>query len=157
MKSQLAKFSRQDERLLILTTIMTDLIDDTENIMDFLAYTKDGVIMKHLIPIDKIVTELREVAAQLTKELHFPFKVQLENWCMIQKYIKINAYYDRPDIYIIFRFPIIAYPTYKIIKTIALLIHDYKNMFTFAEINHPLSLAIDKENHHYTLPDRDEL
>jgi len=42
------------------------------------------------------------------------FKIQLENWCTIQKYIKINAYYDRPDIYTIFRFPIIA--TYKIIK-----------------------------------------
>jgi len=65
---------------------MTDLIDDTENIMDFLAYTKDEIIMTRLIPIEKIVAELREAAAQLTKRLHFPFKIQLENWCAIEIY-----------------------------------------------------------------------
>jgi len=159
MKSQLAKFSRQEdieERLLVLTTITTDLIDDTESILDFLAYTKEGVIMTRLIPIEKIVAELREAATQLTKGLHFPFKIKLENWCTIQKYVKINAYYDRPDIYTIFIFPIIAYPTYRIVKTIALPLHDYGNIFTFVKINHPL-LAVDKENHHYMLPDRDEL
>jgi len=105
MKAQLTKFSRQediDERLLVLTTITTDLIDDTENILDFLAYTKEGVIMTRLIPVEKIV-ELREAAAQLTKGLHFPFKIQLENWYTIQKYVQIIAYYDRPDIYTIFR------------------------------------------------------
>jgi len=71
----------------------SDLIDDTENIMDFLAYTKDRIITR-LIPIEKIVAELRKATAQLTKG-YFPFKIQLENWCTIQKYIKINAYYDR--------------------------------------------------------------
>jgi len=159
MRAQLAKFSRQEdieERLLVLTTITTDLMDDTEDILDFLAFTKEGVIMTRLIPIEKIVAELREAATQLTKGLHFPFKTQLENWCTIQKYVKINAYYDRPDIYTIFIFPIIAYPTYRIIKTVALPVHDYENIFTFIKINHPL-LAVDKENHHYMIPDRDEL
>jgi len=86
MKSQLAKFSRQediDERLLVLIAITTDLIDDTENILDFLAYTKKGVIMTRLIPIEKIIAELKEAVAQLIKGLHFPFKIQLENWCTI--------------------------------------------------------------------------
>jgi len=86
MKAQLVKFSRQEdieERLLVLTTITTDLSDDTENILDFLAYTKEGVIMTRLIPIEKIVAELREAATQLTKGIHFPFKIQLENWCTI--------------------------------------------------------------------------
>jgi len=159
MKSQLAKFSRQediDERLLVLTTILTDLVDDTENTMDFLTLTGDGIIMTRLLPIETIVVELREAAAQLTQGLHFPFKVQLENWHTIQKYIKINAYYDRPDIYTILKFPIIAYPTYKIINTVSLPVHDNKNIFTFVKVNHPL-LAIDKENHHYMLPNRDEL
>jgi len=64
MKSQLAKFSRQediDERLLVLTTILTDLVDDNimKNIMDFLAYTKDGTIMTRLFSIETIVAELR--------------------------------------------------------------------------------------------------
>jgi len=159
MKAQLAKFSRQEdvqERLLVLTTITTDLIDDTENILDFLAYIKEGVIMTRLITVEQIVAELREAAAQLTKGLHFPFKIQLENWCTIQRYVQINVYYDRPDIYTIFRFPIIAYPTYRIIKIVALPVHDHENIFTFVKINHPL-LAIDKENHHYILPNRDEL
>jgi len=62
-------------------TITTDLIDDIENILDFLAYTKEGVIMTCLISTEKIVAELREAATQLTKGLHFPFKIQLENWC----------------------------------------------------------------------------
>jgi len=66
-----------------------------------------------------------------------------------------NVYYDKPDIYTIFRFPIIAYPTYKIIKIIALPVHNHKNIFTFVKINYSL-LTIDKENHHM-LPDRDKL
>jgi len=82
MKSQLAKFSRQeniDECLLVLTAITTDLIDDTKNILGFLAYTKEGVIMTRLITKEKIVAELREAAEQLIKGLHFLFKIQLEN------------------------------------------------------------------------------
>jgi len=71
-------------------------------------------------------------------------------------YTKINAYYDRPDIFTIFVFLVIAYPTYRIIKTVALPVHDNKNIFTFVKINHPL-LAVDKKNHHYMLPDREEL
>jgi len=50
--------------------------------------------MTRLIPIEKIVAELREAVTQLTKGLQFPFKIQLEKWCTIQKYVKINAYYD---------------------------------------------------------------
>jgi len=59
-------------------------------------------------------------------------------------------------IYTIFRFSIITYPIYKIIKAIALPVHDHQNIFTFVKINH-LLLAIDIENYHYLLPDEDEL
>jgi len=71
----LTKFSRQEdinERL--LAAITTDLIDDTENVLDFLAYMKEEVIMTRLIPIKKIIAELKEAVGQLTK-LHFPFKI----------------------------------------------------------------------------------
>jgi len=34
--------------------------------------------MTRLIPIEKIVVELREAAMQLTKGLHFPFKITKE-------------------------------------------------------------------------------
>jgi len=60
----------------------------------------------------------------------------------------INAYYDRPTIYTTLKFPIIAYPTYKIIKPIPT--QDYRDIFTFIRINQPL-LTVDKENHHYIL------
>jgi len=48
MKLQLAKFTQEDidKRLLVLMTIMTDLIDDPKNIMDFLAYTKNGIMTR---------------------------------------------------------------------------------------------------------------
>jgi len=67
----------------------------------------------------------------------------------------VNAYYDRPTIYTTLKCPIIAYPTYKIMKMISILIHDYKNIFTFIKINHPL-LAVNKENHHYILLNEQE-
>jgi len=75
MKSQLAKFSRQediDEHLLVITTIMTDLIDDTENIMDFLAYTKDGLIMTRLIPIEKNCSRIKRSSSATDKRAAFP-------------------------------------------------------------------------------------
>jgi len=48
-----------DEHLL-LNTIITDLIDDIENVIDFLTYTKHEIILTHLLPIKRIMTELRE-------------------------------------------------------------------------------------------------
>jgi len=73
-------------------------------------------------------------------------KISIENWRTIQKYTTINACYDRPTIYTTLKFPIIAYSTYKIIKAISILTHDYKNVFTFIKINQSL-LTVDKENH----------
>jgi len=159
MGAQLAKFAQQEdiiEHLLILTTIMTDLIQDIENSIDFLTNTASGVIPTRLFPLEKIVKELREAATHLTKGLHFPFKIQIENWRTIQKYMTINAYYDKPTMYTTLKFPIIAYPTYKIIKPTPIPTHDIKDVFTFIRINQPL-LAIDKENHHYILLNEQEL
>jgi len=50
---------------------MTDLINDIEDIIDFLTYTKDGIILTHLLPIEDIMTELREASTLLTNGLHF--------------------------------------------------------------------------------------
>jgi len=54
-----------DEHLLLLNTIMTDLINDIEDVIDFLTYTKYGIILTHLLPIEKIMTELREANYEL--------------------------------------------------------------------------------------------
>jgi len=42
-----------DEHLLLLNTIMTDLINDIEDVIDFLTNTKHGIILTHLLPIEK--------------------------------------------------------------------------------------------------------
>jgi len=69
-----------DEHLLLLNTIMTDLINDIKDIIDFLTYTKDGIILTHLLPIEKITTELREASTLLISGSHFPFMIQITNW-----------------------------------------------------------------------------
>ncbi|KAL6254085.1 hypothetical protein P5V15_014704 [Pogonomyrmex californicus] len=145
-----------DEHLLILTTIMNDLTKDTENVIDYLTYGKNGMIPTRLLPIKHIITALKEAATQLTMGLHFPFKIQTEHWQTIHTYITFSAYSDGPYIYTILRFPVVAYPTFKLVKAIPLPVHDHANVFAYIKINHPL-LAIDKENHHYKLLEEVEL
>ncbi|KAL6252153.1 hypothetical protein P5V15_015133 [Pogonomyrmex californicus] len=145
-----------DEHLLILTTIMNDLTKDTENVIDYLTYGKNGMIPTRLLPIKHIITALREAATQLTMGLHFPFKIQTEHWQTIHTYITFSAYSDGPYIYTILRFPVVAYPTFKLVKAIPLPVHDHANVFAYIKINHPL-IAIDKENHHYKLLEEVEL
>jgi len=152
-----AKLAQQKdiiEYLLIITTIMSDLTQDIENSIDFLTNMASGLIITRLLPLEKIIKELREAATHLTKGLHFPFKIQIENWRTIQKYKTISPYYDRPTIYTTLKFPTIAYPTYKIIKPIPISTHDYRDIFTFIRINQPL-LAADKEHHHILFNEQD--
>jgi len=83
MQAQLARTAQQEdiiEHLIIMTTIMTDLTQDIENFVDFLTNTASGLITTRLIPLEKIIKELKEAATHLTKGLHFPFKIQIENW-----------------------------------------------------------------------------
>jgi len=68
-----------DKHLLILNTIVTDLTNDVKDIIDFMTYTKNGTILTHLLPIEIIVTELREATILLTSGLYFPFKIQTAN------------------------------------------------------------------------------
>jgi len=96
MQQQLAKTIRREdvERLLILNTILTDLTNDVNDIIDFMTHTKNGAILTHLLPIETIVTELKEATTLLTSGLYFPFRVQTANWRIIQKYIVTGAHYN---------------------------------------------------------------
>ncbi|KAL6253562.1 hypothetical protein P5V15_015402 [Pogonomyrmex californicus] len=114
------------------------------------------MIPTRLLPIKHIITALKEAATQLTMGLHFPFKIQTEHWQTIHTYITFSAYSDGPYIYTILRFPVVAYPTFKLVKAIPLPVHDHANVFAYIKINHPL-IAIDKENHHYKLLEEVEL
>jgi len=78
MQEQLAKTIRRediDERLLILNTILTDLTNDVNDIIDFMTHTKNGAILTYLLPTETIITELKEATTLLTSGLHFPFRV----------------------------------------------------------------------------------
>jgi len=61
-----------------------------------------------------------------------------------------------PKIYIILRFPIIAYLVYEIIKITPIPIHDCANVFTLIKTTYHL-LVIDKENRCYLLLDEHDL
>jgi len=159
IEEQLEKTIRReniDEHLLILNTILTDLTNDVNDIIDFMTHTKNGAILTHLLPIETIITELKEATTLLTSGLHFPFRVQTTNWRIIQKYIVTGAQYIYPSIYIMLRFPIVAYPMYDIIKITPVPILDSANVFTLIKTTYNL-IAIDKENHRYLLLNEHDL
>jgi len=59
MQQQITKAIRRkdmDKHLLILNTIVTDLTNDIKDIIEFMTYTKDGVTLTHLLPIETIIT-----------------------------------------------------------------------------------------------------
>jgi len=146
MQQQIIKATRRedmDEHLLLLNTIMTDLTNDIKDVIDFLTYTKDGIILTYLLPIENIITELQKASTLLTNGLHFPFRTQRANWRIIQKYIAINAHYNHPKIYITLRFPIVAYPISEIIKITPLPVYKHANIFMLIKTMYPL-LAIEK-------------
>ena len=68
----------------------------------------------------------------------------------------MTAYHDEPYIHNIIHFPIIAYPTYKLVKANPLPIHVRNNIFVGIKINYPL-LAIDKENRQYKIINKADL
>ncbi|KYN32607.1 hypothetical protein ALC56_13088, partial [Trachymyrmex septentrionalis] len=125
---------KMEMQLQVLTAIMTDLTVDVAKTLDYLAYSKEGSVPTRLLPLEQIITDLREAASQLTKGLQFLFNV---------KYV--NTFYFNSYIFTTLKFPIIAYPTYKIIRAIPPPSYLHSNIFTFVKINHPL-IALDKEN-----------
>jgi len=88
---------------------MTDLTNDVEDIIDFMTYTKDGVIDSFITDFyRKYNNKIARGKYLLTNGLYFPFRIQTTNWQTIQKYVTISTHY--PSIYITLRFPIVAYP-----------------------------------------------
>jgi len=132
---------------------VTDLTNDVNDVIDFMTHAKNGTILTHLLPIETIVTELKKAITLLTSGLHFPFRVQVTNWRIIQKYIVTGAHYNYPSIYIILKFSIVAYPVYDIIKITPVPIHDSANVFTLIKTTYNF-IAIDKENHLLSLVKR---
>ncbi|KYN09450.1 hypothetical protein ALC57_18439 [Trachymyrmex cornetzi] len=159
MELQLDKYTQRedlDEYFQIILAILTDLLTDVDKTEDYLVTAQHGILRTNYLPLEHIVKELREVASQLTKGLHFPFQIKLENWHAIQKHMLINAFVMDNDIFTILKFPIIAYPTYKIISVTPLPVYKQLNVFKFIKVVHSI-IALDRENNHYTLLNENEL
>src|SRR5436190_5424320 len=80
------------EHFLIITAVVTELIRDVENAIEYLTYIRDGAMHPKLMPVDTITTHLKEATQQLPHGLYFPFKVHTE-WLAIEDYTEISAYY----------------------------------------------------------------
>jgi len=73
--------------------IMSDLIRDAENIIEYLSYIRQGAMHPKLISIDDIIRQLKEATNRvITQGLYFPFKVYNEDWLAIEKYTQITAF-----------------------------------------------------------------
>ncbi|XP_011870440.1 PREDICTED: uncharacterized protein LOC105563446 [Vollenhovia emeryi] len=152
IENKLTKIVQEDVINVHFATInaaISDLTNCAKDALEYLSHSRVGVVLSYLIPLENIIAELKEAAGYQSGGLHFPFKVQIEQWNTIQKYLKISAYYDAPYVYSILTFPLVAYPVYELLKITPLPIHSHANVFTLLKTTHTF-LAIHKENNHYT-------
>lgn len=133
-----------NEHFTTIIAIITDLIRDAENAIEYLTYIRKGAMHPKLMPIDSIITNLKEATQQLPQGLYFPFKVHAEDWLTIEEYATISAYYNKTHIYTILRFPSISQPSYEVINVIAFPVPDYNNIFTVTDTKYNM-IAVDKE------------
>lgn len=133
-----------NEHFIIITAVITELIRDAENTIEYLTYIRKGAMHPKLMPIETIITHLKEATQQLQPGMYFPFKIHAEDWLAIEEYTKISAFYDKRNVYTILRFPLITQPSYDIINVITFPVPMNNNIFTVTEINNKI-IAIDKE------------
>ncbi|KAL6419239.1 hypothetical protein ACFW04_013678 [Cataglyphis niger] len=114
-----------NEHFIIITAVITELIRDAENIIEYLT--------------------LKKATQQLQQGLYFPFKIHAEDWLAIEEHTKISAFYDKGNVYTILTFPLITQPSYDIIKVITLPVPTHNNnTFIVTQINNNI-IAVDKE------------
>jgi len=143
-----------DEHFTVIIAMTTDLIRDAKDILEYLTYIRKGTMHPLLTPINEIISYLREAVLQLPRGSYFPFNIKIDKWLEIEKYAKINAYYDKTNVYTILKFPIIAQPMFEILNVIPLPIFNY-DKFMYTEISNKL-IAINKETHsHLILTEQD--
>jgi len=85
-----------NEQGIIHIAIMSDLIRDAENIIEYLIYIRQGAIHPKLMPIHDIIQQLKEATQQIPQGLYFPFqahnelvsyrKTHTNNWVQRQNY-----------------------------------------------------------------------
>ncbi|KYN08217.1 hypothetical protein ALC62_00804, partial [Cyphomyrmex costatus] len=89
-------------------------------------------------------------------DLHFPFKINNNEWQKIEKIITINAYCDAKYIFTILQFPLITIPKYELINVIPLPVNHNKNVFVYLKIKNPL-IAVYTEGRSYLIINNNNL
>ncbi|KYM96677.1 hypothetical protein ALC62_12661 [Cyphomyrmex costatus] len=137
-----------DEYFTLIIELTNNLIKDTEDILQYLTYAKEGFLHPGLMSVNHVIDNLKGAAATLPEGLYFPFSLDGSDWINIEKATTISAYCDRDNIYTILQFPLTASPTYEILHAIPLPVYDHDNKFVSVEINEPY-IAVDTEQHTY--------
>lgn len=88
--------------------------------------------------------------------MYFPFKIRTDDWLAIEENTAITAYHESDKIYTILRFPLIAQPTYDIVKAIEFPTPYINNVYNYIKINNPI-IVIDKEKLTYAIITEKEL
>ena len=138
------------EHFIIINAILADLTRDAEDVLEYVANVKKGMLHPRLTPINEIIESLKDASSKLPEGLYFPFRIGKEEWSTIERFAEIGAYCDHSHIYTILKFPLISIPKYEIQNVIPLPIPDQNNTFSFIEVNHPL-VAIDTVQRTYII------
>ena len=68
---------------------------------------KERILHPRVMPVEDIIINLKETG--LPKGLYFSFNLNNKEWIVTEKITKVNAYYDRNNVYtyIILQFPLL--------------------------------------------------
>ncbi|XP_071629501.1 uncharacterized protein [Temnothorax longispinosus] len=136
--------------------VITDLIRDVENILEYLACIRKGTMHPKLMPVEDITWQLKAASQQLPPGSYFPFRVHLKDWFTIEKHTTIKAFYKNNQIYTVLLFPLITPPLYDIMSVIEFPVLTRKNILTSVRVDNKI-IAVDKERVTYMLLDEDYL
>ncbi|XP_036148955.1 uncharacterized protein LOC118647693 [Monomorium pharaonis] len=137
-----------DEHFTVLNALTNDLLQDASDIIEYLAYIKEGILHPKIANIDQIMEALREASLTWPQGLYLPTGMRNHDWLKIEKLINISAYCDIKNMYTILRFPLASLPIYRLMRIIALPVHNHLNIFSSVKTTTEY-LAIDAEKQTY--------
>ncbi|XP_070524042.1 uncharacterized protein [Cardiocondyla obscurior] len=146
------------EHFYILRMLITDLLTNVQETMEFIAQTKLGIKNTRMLPVNKIIEELKEATAHLEEGTYFPFRINTKNWNAIEQYAEISAYSDEQMIVTIIRFPIVDDARYELkrVTPFPVLDKSNENIFKIIEIENEY-IAVDRENNNYLTLKREDI
>ncbi|XP_070528441.1 uncharacterized protein Ttll5 isoform X3 [Cardiocondyla obscurior] len=142
--------------LSVLEALIKTMINNVYDVTDFLTHAKADIINLRILPLERLIIELREASGHLKGGNHFPFRVNEQSWNDIQKYAEISAYYKKNAIVTIIKFPIVKYESYEVMRVSPIPVLEKENRFKVVNVNNEV-IAFDRDNANYILLTADEL